>query len=159
MTGSYMTWHIPKCYITHSYMWHHSFLYVCNDSFACDMAYQHVTCLIYAWHFWFLYVTWLIPICDMKNSCRWHHSFLYVTWLIHMRHDSFIYVTWLIHTWHDSYIRDMTHLHVTWLIHLWHVSVIHDKINSYPRHYPLLNVALLYIYEWVMSHMNESCHI
>jgi len=75
-------------------------------------------------------------ICDMTQSC--------VIWLVNLWHDSSTCVIWLIHmcdmthshVWHDSFIRDMTHQHVTWLIHMWRGTS-----------------------EWVVSYMNESCHV
>ena len=69
----------------------------------------------YVWHDSFIYVTWLIHMCDMTHSYVWHDSFTCGTWLIHMwdmthsyvGHDSFTCVTWLI--W-------LIHICVTWLI-------------------------------------------
>jgi len=66
----------------------------------CDMTHSYV------WHDSFICVTLLNHICDMTHSYVWHDSFICVTWLIHVcdetdsyvRHDSFIRVIWLIRT-------------------------------------------------------------
>jgi len=83
--------------VTHSYVWHDSFIYVTWLIHMCDMTRSYV------WHDSFIYVTWLIHMCDMTHSYLWHDSSIYVTWLIHIcatirwHRDSSIYVTCLIH--------------------------------------------------------------
>ena len=62
-------WLIHLCDMTHSYVWH--------DSFIC------VTCPIHAGG-WFICVTWRIHMCDMTHSYVWHDAFMCVTWRIHM---------------------------------------------------------------------------
>jgi len=37
----------------------------------------------YVWHDSFICVTWLIHMCDMTHSYVWHDSFICVTWFIH----------------------------------------------------------------------------
>jgi len=135
---------VHMCVMTHSYVWHDSFIcvtrlihmrdmppsYVWRDSFICvtwlihmwDMTYWYV------WHDWLMCVTWLIHICDMTHSYVWDISFIRVTWLIHMcdmtrshvRHDSFTCVTWLIYTcvMTHSHVWHGSFTRVSWLIHM-----------------------------------------
>ena len=84
----------------------------------------------YVWHDSFICVTWLIHMCDMTHSYVWHDSFICVTWLIHMYdmthsyawRDSFICVTWLIqmcdmtlsYVWHNSFMCVWHDSHSIW---------------------------------------------
>jgi len=54
-------------------------------------------------------------------------------------------------TWH-SFICDIAHSHVTWLIHIWLEES--PMWNGRSCHLWRSQVTC----EWVMSHMNESCH-
>ena len=108
--------------MTHSHVWHDSFICATWLIHMCDMTHSHV------WHDSFTCGTWLIHVCDMIHSRVRHDSFICVTWLVHVcdmtrsrvRHDSFKCMTWLIHMF------DMIHSHVrhdsficgTWLIHM-----------------------------------------
>jgi len=101
------------CDMTHSYVWH--------DSFICGTWLFHMWDMThsYVWHDSFICVTWRIHMCDMTHSYVWQDSFACVThscaW-----HDTLICVTWPIHmcdmthsyVWHDSFIR------ATWLIRM-----------------------------------------
>ena len=111
------------CDMTHSYVWHDSFLcvtwliHICDTSFYSYVKYDsftRMTCL-----------------CDMTHWYVWHDSFICVTCLFsYLWHDTFISETWLIHTcamshshvWHDSddaTLRCVSSLtRVTWLIHM-----------------------------------------
>jgi len=169
-----VTWLIQMCYMTHSYVWHDSFIrlkcdmthsYVWHDSFIrvtglihmCDRTHSYV------WHDSFVCVTWLIHTCGMTHSYVWRNSFVCVTWLIHMCgmthsyvwRDSFVCVTWLIHmcgmthsyVWHDSFTC------VAWLIHMGNThydGLLHHRATGRQCH----------TYEWVMSHINVCvCHV
>jgi len=134
--------------MTHSYVWHDSFICVTWLIHMCDMTHSHV------WHDSFIYVTWLIHMCDMTHSHVWHDSFIYdtytcvhrvcahefvsmCTWVreyVHMsswvcahenpRDPNYFHVCDTIHSyvWHDSFIC------VTWLNH------ICDMTHSYVTH-------------------------
>jgi len=145
------TWLIPACDMTHSCVWHDSFICVTRLIYVCDMTHS------YLWHDSFVNVTWLIHMCDMAHSCVRHGSFICATWLIHMcdmthscqmsdmahskrqtdTHGSILRATWLIdmrvmthsHEWHDSFIwviwlipRD-TPMHMA-VFYAWHDSSI-----------------------------------
>ena len=71
-------WLFAMCDMTHSYVWHDSFLYVTWLIFMCDMTRSYV------WHDSFLCEPWLIPMCDMTRSYMWHDSFLCAIWLVPM---------------------------------------------------------------------------
>ena len=124
-----VTWLILVFDMTHSCVWHDSFI--------------RVTWLI-------LCVTWLTHMSDMTHSCVWHdslirvNSFMCVTWLIHMCdmthssvwHNSSICLTWLIdsrdrliHMWHDTLNIDVD---VTWHIYKYDMTlknVWHDSFT------------------------------
>jgi len=91
--------------ITHSYVWHDSFIlekclihmwdmphsHVRHDSFIRDTQRIH-TCVPGMPLCAIASVTWLIHMCDMTHSHVWHaHSYVW--------HDSFICVTWFIYVW------------------------------------------------------------
>ena len=132
--------------MTHSYVWHDSFIrvtwliHMCDiadslhDSFICVTWLIHMCDMThsYVWHDSFICVTWLIRMCDMTHSCVWHDSFICLTCIMHMCdltssylwHASFIRVTWILHT------CDMTHSHV------WHNSALHP--GAFPPSRPPL---------------------
>ena len=56
--------------MTHSYVWHDSFICVTWLIHMCDKTRSYV------WHDSFVCVTWLIRMCDMTHSYVWHDSFL-----------------------------------------------------------------------------------
>ena len=124
---------IYTCDMTHSYVWHDSFICVTCLIHTCDMTQSYV------WHDAFIHVTWLIHTCDMTHSFVWHASFIHVTRLIHtcdinaslVSLSLFVRVTWRIHTcdtthlyvWHDSFTCDMTHPC------MWHECLIHTWLS------------------------------
>jgi len=96
--------------MTHSYVWHDSFICVTWLIHMCDMTHSYV------WHDSFICVTWSIHMCDMTHSYVWHDPFICVTWSIHMCdmthsyvwHGSFICVTVMSHIWTGLYSRPTT---------------------------------------------------
>ena len=92
-----VTWLIHMCDMTHSYVWHNSFIcvtwliHVAWPIHMCDMTHSYV------WHDSFICVTWLIHMCDMTHSYVVHDSFISVPWLIHMCGKTLSWVAWLIH--------------------------------------------------------------
>jgi len=139
-------WLIHVCDMTHTCVWH--------DSYMC------VTWLIHVCPHLRDLRAWLIHVCDMTHSYVWHDSFICVTWRIHMcdkthvrlrawlihvcdmthvTQNSFICVAWLIH------MCDMTHSCVTWLIHMC------DLTHSYGRQDSRETV-------WKEPYMSEKSH-
>jgi len=99
------------------------------------------------------YVTWLICIPDKSGSfiLLWHMNDSYVKCLIPIGHDSFMYYTTHFHPRHMKqgcliYIvmtHSLVYVHLTRHNH-------RNNGNLWMSHVPR---------GWVMSHMNESCHI
>jgi len=151
------------CDMTHSYVWHDSFMCVTWLIHMCDMTHWyvwhdsfrtlpelksppvtpnvrlafHVCHMTHSYDTAFTCVTWLIPMCHMTHSYVWHDSLICVTWLIRM--------------------RDMTHSYVR-----------HDFLDTAMRHIKVTRMDRpCHTYGWVMSHvgkspgthMNESSHV
>jgi len=163
--------------MTHSYVWHDSFICVTWLIHMCDMTHSYV------WHDAFICVTWLIHMRGMTHSYVWHDSFICVTWLIHMCgmthsyvwHDSFICVTWLIHmcdmthsyVWHDSFICVPNASCQKYIAHVWHAwfvcvsRLIHmcDMTHSYAWHDSFIcGTWLIYLYACRMQVVTNMSH-
>jgi len=140
------------CDMTHSYVWHDSFIRVTWLIHMCDcctaprpvyVTHMNESCHTYEWvvsHIWMsrAYVSLLhrtAPcICDMTHSYVWHNPLIRVTWLIHMCHCCTaprpVYVTWLIHmcdtthsyVWRGSFICVTAAPHCA--MYMWHDSFI-----------------------------------
>jgi len=79
-----VTWLIHMFGMTHSYVWHDSFICVTWLVYTCDMTIRICGMAnLYVWHDSFICVTWLLHMFDMTHSYVWHDSFKCVTWLIH----------------------------------------------------------------------------
>ena len=102
----YVTWLIHICDMTHSYVWH--------DSFIC------VTW--YVWHNSFISVTWLIHMCDTTHSYVWHDSFTCAACLIQMcdmTHPTYLQAYFqCVHT--RSYIS--VSQKIFYCAHMWNVT-------------------------------------
>ena len=90
-----VTWLSHMCGMTHSCVWHDSFICVISQVLVCvteridtcDMTHSYV------WHDWFICVPWLIHMCDMTHSYVWHdHSHV-----CHVKSD--VCQMWLTHTY------------------------------------------------------------
>jgi len=108
---SCVPWLIHVCDMTHSCVWHDSFICVTWLTHVCDMTHAYICALLCVMHTFVHYYpqilsfghachhlfapqhvqyyslicfTWLSHICDMTHSCAWHDSSMCVTWLIHM---------------------------------------------------------------------------
>ena len=178
--------HLEKVFVRVTwltYVWHDSFICMRWLIHVCDMTYSFV------WPDSFICVTWLIHmfdiliyVCDMAHfldaTPHLVKVFVSVTCLIDTWHDSFIFVTWLIYmfdmtysfVWHDRlsrcsppprvpiHIRDMIRSYVWHELFICVTCLIHmfDMIYSFVWHDSFL---IRRAHEWVMPHMNRSCHI
>jgi len=88
------TWLIHTCDMTHSYMWHDSFVHVTWLIPTCDVI--SLVCSCEASYHSFkctrLHDSSRLMTCDMTHSYMWHDSF---TWYMH--HDSLTSCMWLIY--------------------------------------------------------------
>jgi len=171
------------CYVTHSYVWHDSFICSTWLIHTCDMAQSYMwhdssiflleeTQLpaLHMWHDSFICVTWLIRMCRMTHSYVSHDSFICMIWLIHMcgmthsyaQHDSFILCIEepqqaTLHMWHDSFIC------ATWLNHTLHrgAPTAHPFRNSPTRilllHFPAQTRDMTRSWLICICDMTHSC--
>jgi len=120
-------------------------IHVSHDSFVCSMSYLYEIWLIHVRHM--KYDSFMWDIWNMTHSCE--------TWLIrmscemsHMNESCFIWMS------HVSYERVMSM-----------VGLAADVMNKRPTTQLVSLCQLTHVnvsfhkYEWVMSHMNESCLI
>jgi len=125
--------------MTHSYVWHDSFIFVTWLIYKCDSN----PCIITGTpSFPFKRATHRIHMCDMTHSYVWHDSFICVTRLIHTCDTTHSYV------WHDSFIC------VTRLIHMQCANLILQKslihCNALPHTATHCNT---------LQHTATHCHI
>ena len=128
MCGMTRSCWIYECVVCQIYgTWHQIHTYVC------DMSHSYV------WHDSFICASWLVYMCNMTRSYVRHDSFICAAWLIRMcdmthsyvRHDSFICATWLIS------MCDMTHSyvrHCSIICATCHMSNIWRTTHAYIQH-------------------------
>jgi len=106
-----VAWLFHLCSMTHSYVWHDSFICVPRPIHT-----RHESCS---------------HVCDVTHLYMWHASFMHVTWLVrtcertgaYIAHDAFICVAGRLNE------RNTTHSHVCVIcLDLWHVLFI-DTIH------------------------------
>jgi len=117
---SCVTWLSHMCDVSHSFVWHDSFMCVCV---CVSVMHRSPSRCIHVWRDSVICVTWLIHLCDVTHSCvyvcvcRWcidHHLVVLMFDVTHLCvwHDSVMCVTWLSHVcdmtqscvWHDSFM-------------------------------------------------------
>jgi len=114
-----VTWLIYVCDMTHSCVWHDSFMCVTWLIHVCYMTHLCV------WHDSLMCVTWLINVCDrtrgthMNESCHTHEWVMSHTWMSHVTHMNEAH-TWMSHTW-MSHVTHMKESH-TWMSHVTHMN-------------------------------------
>jgi len=145
--------------MTHSYVWHDSFICVTGLTRTCELTHSFV------WRDSLICVTWLIHMCDMTHSYVWHDSFICVRGLTRtceLTHwfvwrDSLICVTWLIHMCDMTQAARLLWKSVTRagiymftrkrLLDIWNVTHLHvymcDLTYSYVWHDSLICVTWL----------------
>jgi len=161
--------------MTHSNVWHDSFVSMTWPIHMCDMAHSYVRhdtfkCVIwlirkydvthsYVWYGAFICVTCRIQMCDMTHSHVWYSAFICVTWRIHMcdmtfshmRHDSFLHATY----WIFVYMFCASHICVCdmTLSQEWH--------DSFPCTTPLIHMRAMtrcYICVTWPTHISDTNH-
>jgi len=167
--------------MTHSYLWHYSFLSVTLLLCVIKLIQYiiiHICKYIYIYiydkthsHGWYDWhsgsrARWKqISYCSMLPL--WYDAFTCVTWLFHMCdmthsyvwQDTFTCEIWLIHmcdmthsyVWHDSFTHHVSHSNLTWLIHMC------DMTHPYMWHDTFTCETLL-IHTFDIFHMCEISH-
>jgi len=171
--------HTHELVMSHSHEWvmsHRRHFSMCDDE--CDMTHSCV------WHDSFIRVIWLIHVCDMTHSCVWHDSSVGVAWLTicDMTHQSAdalwigalfpstswsvthdARATWLLRTCdmtpsyvrYDSFVRATEPMHISSIVaercgaeSRWFICVVRfihtcDMTHSYVRQDQCVSVVLL----------------
>jgi len=145
--------------LTHSYVWHDSFICV---TWPIHMCVHHLGNV----HDSFICMTWPIHTCDMTYSYAWHDPFICVTWPIHMRDMTHSYV------WHDpsicvpylTLICDMTHSYERVVSHSSMSNVAHMRhtqrwvVFPYCHTHECVTSHLCYTHKWVSSWVSIITH-
>ena len=133
----------------------------------------------YVWHDSFICVTWLIHMCDMTHSCVWYDSFICEIWLIHMcdmshsheRLDPRIWYPWndwVIREWcirNEQYTSAVIWFHwwiTRWIWQTWNEWGIHGWLiqNEYD------SSAVIWFHSWTIHWIRQTwndrvilCHV
>jgi len=114
------------CDMTHSNVWHDSFICVTRPIHMCDMTHT------YTWHAAFICVTCLVNMCDMPHSYACH-----------------TYERNVSHIWK----RRVTHMNESRVTYLRHATRKKD-VMLHKRCHVAHRKSSRHAYEWVMSHMS-----
>jgi len=143
-----------------SYVWYDSFIYMCGNPFSCVKQFVPVVLL--------RYMSCLFHMCEMTHSfiCvsthlhLWNGSFPYdfssdVTWCIHMCVVTLIWmhqVTWC-NTMHSYVVNESYHTYKRFTTHIWmhHVTWLFYECIS---HEPPMNASC-----YNDTHLNASCNL
>ena len=125
---AYLSWLIHMRDMTHSHVWHDSFICVTWLFHMYDMTHSHVTWLVHMSTTFFFFV--LTSTCDINLS----------------------YMTWLFHMWHAPYIHYKSR---DTYIHVWHASLICHMPHSLPRLKSHLSPPLNQTYYVYVYHLRE----
>jgi len=93
MPHSYVTWLIHIWHMTHSYVWHNTFIRDMTPHSYVTWCLIHTWCLIRMWLDSFTYGTWLIHMCETTHSYEWVVS-----------HNTIICDMTQSYVWHDPLI-------------------------------------------------------
>jgi len=170
-----VTWPIHICDMTHSYVWHDSFICEtwlihrpspCSPLRPCTTALRDMThSSSYVWHDAFICTTWLIHMCDIIHSCVWQYSLIRATWLIHTCDMAHSHVRYDLHielpaklldyflqrnksNINYSSVRHDSFTCTIWLIHLCNMT------HSYVRHDSFIG-AISLIKNCEMTHSSQ----
>jgi len=143
--------------LTHSHVWHDSFICVTCLIHTCDMTHS------YAWHDSFIRLTWLIHTCDMTHKIS-HFNIISES----QQSETFTRETWL-HMWimtHSSYqnycdsltLKELLSFWIPltkWLVLWYHWRVV---IHIRGRVTPHVNEWFEKKTRHVTLHVNAPCH-
>ena len=156
-----VTWLVHMCDMTHSYVWHGSF--ICVNvcvwyGYMCDMTRSYV------WHVWHdscICVTWLIHMCE--RMCEPYHTYEWAMAHIctDMSHEWMCHVTHRIR--YTTHIKVLCHTYECVTSRIWRCHTYERVMSHICMSHVTHKNELCHAYEQGMSrtwmcHMNVSCH-